>query len=160
MAEPALRFLHYAALLGLFGWTAFGLIGLRGFDRLPLERGAPVLIGAAFAAPLLSTALMLTSIAAMMAAQSIMARCVPHWYCFRYHIGYTTEIRAKSPLAHVNGIVGPAWFPVLLYVKSRMPLVALQTPVNHAVPLSRDKTLPCAGVPAGTGSEKFHAPEP
>lgn len=71
IAEPALRFLHYAALLGLFGWTAFRLIGLRGLDRLPFERGAPVLIGATIAAPLLSTALMLTSIAAMMGVPSI-----------------------------------------------------------------------------------------
>ena len=30
--EPGLRFLHYALLLGLFGWTAFRLIGLRALD--------------------------------------------------------------------------------------------------------------------------------
>lgn len=65
--EPALRFLHYAALLGLFGWAAFPLIGLRGLDWLPRsERRGDALIMLAIAAPLLSIVLMLASIAAMM----------------------------------------------------------------------------------------------
>ena len=66
IAEPSLRFLHYAVLLGLFGWTAFRLIGLRGLKWVPQTRGGAVLIMAAIAAPLLSLALMQVSIAAMM----------------------------------------------------------------------------------------------
>ncbi len=64
--EPALRFLHYAALLGLFGWTAFRLIGLRGLDWSPRREISTALLGVAVAAPLLSVALMLASIATMM----------------------------------------------------------------------------------------------
>lgn len=66
IVEPALRFLHYAALLGLFGWTAFHLIGLRGPGKVPYNSGGNALIVAAITAPLVSTALMLASIAAMM----------------------------------------------------------------------------------------------
>lgn len=66
IAEPALRFLHYATLLGLFGWTAYGLIGLRGSTWVQQGRSNVLLIGAAIAAPLLSLILMLASIAAMM----------------------------------------------------------------------------------------------
>jgi copper resistance protein D len=66
LAEPGLRLLHYAALLALFGWTAFRLIGLRGLDWLKQDRDDKGLIGVAIAAPLLSLALMLVSIAAMM----------------------------------------------------------------------------------------------
>jgi len=62
-----LRFLHYAALLGLFGLTAYRLIGLRWLsskDQYPWFDGA--LIGLAIFAPIVSAALMLLSIAAMM----------------------------------------------------------------------------------------------
>lgn len=68
IVEPTLRFAHYTALLGLFGWTAFRLIGLRGFGWVPQGRGNATLVGAAITAPLLSLALMLVSIAAMMGA--------------------------------------------------------------------------------------------
>ncbi len=66
LAEPALRFAHYTLLLGLFGWSAFRLVGLRELfspndDRVPT---LAVLAGAA--ALLLSGILMLSSIAAMM----------------------------------------------------------------------------------------------
>lgn len=64
--EPTLRFLHYALLLGLFGWTAFRLVGLRGLDSMPGDRGNTFLVGAAITAPMVSVALMLASIAAMM----------------------------------------------------------------------------------------------
>lgn len=64
--EPTLRFAHYALLLGLFGWTAFRLIGLRGIDPLSNDVGVGALVFAAIAAPLVSIALMLVSIAAMM----------------------------------------------------------------------------------------------
>ena len=64
--EPLLRLLHYAALLGLFGWSAFRVIGLRRLDsglgwRVPLATKV-----AALAAPLVSAGLMAVSIAAMM----------------------------------------------------------------------------------------------
>ena len=68
ITEPALRFLHYAALLGLFGWTAFRLVGLRDLDWSPHGRRNGGLLGLAIAAPFLSLALMLVSIAAMMGA--------------------------------------------------------------------------------------------
>ena len=66
VTEPALRFLHYAALLGLFGCTTYHLIGLRGQTWVLQDRGCNALIVAAFAAPLVSLALMVASIAAMM----------------------------------------------------------------------------------------------
>lgn len=62
-----LRVLHYAALLGLFGLTAYRLIGLRWLsskDQYPWFDG--VLLGLAIFAPLVSSALMVLSIAAMM----------------------------------------------------------------------------------------------
>lgn len=61
---PLPRFAHYALLLGLFGITAFRLIGLRRFNDLPDLR-RPLLI-AALAAPVATVGLMLASIAAMM----------------------------------------------------------------------------------------------
>ena len=64
--EPTLRFAHYALLLGLFGWTAFRLTGLRRLEGLSQERGSLSLIIAAIVAPLVSIMLMLVSIAAMM----------------------------------------------------------------------------------------------
>jgi len=68
ITEPALRFLHYAALLGLFGWTAFRLVGLRDLDWSPHGRRNGGLLGLAITAPFLSLALMLVSIASMMGA--------------------------------------------------------------------------------------------
>ena len=53
-------------LLGLFGWTAYCLVGLRGLTWVRQDRGHVALIGAAIAAPTLSLTLMLVSIAAMM----------------------------------------------------------------------------------------------
>lgn len=64
--EPALRFVHYALLLGLFGWTAFRLVGLRSLDGLENVWSARALPAAAIAAPLVSASLMLVAIAAMM----------------------------------------------------------------------------------------------
>lgn len=66
MADAALRFLHYAALLGLFGWTAYRSIGLRGRIWTQVARRGAALITAAVAALLVSAALELVSIAAMM----------------------------------------------------------------------------------------------
>lgn len=64
--EPLLRLLQYAALLGLFGWAAFRLTGLRRLDSFLGEGSGRLALPAAVAAPLLSIMLMLTSIAAMM----------------------------------------------------------------------------------------------
>lgn len=65
--EPGLRFLHYALLLGLFGWTAFRVIGLRALDwqHQPENWMAVAMMGAVLG-PFVSIMLMLTSIAAMM----------------------------------------------------------------------------------------------
>lgn len=65
-AEPVLRFVQYALLLGLFGWSAFRLLGLSKLGWLGRYDRAPVAIVAAMAAPVASSVLMLQSIAAMM----------------------------------------------------------------------------------------------
>ena len=64
--EPGLRFVHYALLLGLFGWTAFRVIGLRELNWQQRGNGFAVAMVGAVLAPLVSLVLMLTSIAAMM----------------------------------------------------------------------------------------------
>ena len=64
--QAALRFLHYAGLLGLFGWTAFRVVGLRSLPSLPRDHGRAAVLAAALAVPILTVALMLASIAAMM----------------------------------------------------------------------------------------------
>lgn len=66
LTEQVLRFAHYALLLGLSGWTAFRLVGLRGESWVPHDRGGHMLVMAAFVAPVVSLALMLASVAAMM----------------------------------------------------------------------------------------------
>ncbi len=63
--EPTLRFLQYSLLLGLFGWAAFRVIGLRAAGWLPAKSGAIANIAATLA-PAVSAGLMLLSIAAMM----------------------------------------------------------------------------------------------
>ena len=68
LAEPGLRFAHYGALLCLFGWTAFRLLKLRHLEWVPQDEGRAALTLVAISAPLLSVALMLVSIAAMMGA--------------------------------------------------------------------------------------------
>ncbi|MBU1464606.1 MAG: hypothetical protein KJ551_14020, partial [Alphaproteobacteria bacterium] len=55
-------------LLGLFGWTAFHLARLRHLEWVSQDEGRPALTLVAICAPLLSIALMLVSIAAMMGA--------------------------------------------------------------------------------------------
>lgn len=64
--QPALRFLQYAFLLGLFGWAGFRVVGLRAAGWLPAESGRTAAIGAAGLGPIVSVGLMLASIAAMM----------------------------------------------------------------------------------------------
>jgi putative copper resistance protein D len=68
LSEQVLRFAHYALLLGLFGWTAFHLARLRHLEWVSQDEGRPALTLVAICAPLLSIALMLVSIAAMMGA--------------------------------------------------------------------------------------------
>ena len=64
--HPGLRFLHYALVLGLFGLTAFRVLGLRkSAVATDAGRGLAV-IACALLAPLASATLMLVSIAAMM----------------------------------------------------------------------------------------------
>ena len=64
--QPALRFLQYTLLLGLFGWAGFRVIGLRAAGGLPVDDGRTTAISAAALAPVVSAVLMLASIAAMM----------------------------------------------------------------------------------------------
>lgn len=64
--HPGLRFLHYVLVLGLFGSTAFRAFGMRRIVVAP-EKGWRVLIVAcAISAPIVSSYLMLASIAEMM----------------------------------------------------------------------------------------------
>lgn len=63
LLELLLRALHYALLLGLFGATAFPPIGLR---NIKLPDAVCLMTGAAVLAPLVSLALMLVGVAAMM----------------------------------------------------------------------------------------------
>lgn len=67
LVEPVLRFTQYALLLGLFGWSAFWILGLQSLHWLKFER-QPVFFAilTALAAQVASSALMLISIAAMM----------------------------------------------------------------------------------------------
>ncbi|KJV04972.1 copper homeostasis membrane protein CopD [Methylocucumis oryzae] len=66
----ALRFVHYALLLILFGGMAFRLVGLRQVDTVEISR---LLIGiAALAAPVVTVLLMLIGIAVMM-GQAVVA---------------------------------------------------------------------------------------
>ena len=61
-----LRVAQYALLLGLFGWSAFWLLGLRSVDWLRVDRAPGFALLTALVAPFVSAALMLISIAAMM----------------------------------------------------------------------------------------------
>jgi copper resistance protein D len=45
--QPALRFFHYLLLLGLFGWTAFRVVGLRAASWVPVRIGRNAAIIAA-----------------------------------------------------------------------------------------------------------------
>ena len=64
--QPALRFLQYALLLGLFGWAGFRVVGFRAAGLLPAQSGRTVAIVASGLALIVSGGLMLKSIAAMM----------------------------------------------------------------------------------------------
>lgn len=66
LAEPVLRFAQYVVLLGLFGWSAFGRIGLPALGWQEDYRRPALAMLAATAAPIVSAALMLLSIATMM----------------------------------------------------------------------------------------------
>lgn len=62
----SLRFLHYALLLGLFGWTAFRSLGLRKVALAPATDPRIAVLVCALLAPLFSAALMVVGIAEMM----------------------------------------------------------------------------------------------
>lgn len=64
--HPALRFAHYALLLGLFGLVAFRAIGLPASMARAASGNARLAVGAAIMAPAVSLALMLVGIAEMM----------------------------------------------------------------------------------------------
>ena len=62
---PVLRIAQYALLMGLFGWSAFWVLGLRSADLLRADRAPSLAVLAALVTPVVSAALMLMSIAAM-----------------------------------------------------------------------------------------------
>lgn len=64
--QPVLRFSQYTVLLGLFGWSAFRVTGLRAADWLPATTNNTTAIIAAALAPIVSAGHMLASVAAMM----------------------------------------------------------------------------------------------
>ena len=64
--QPALRFLQYVLLLGLFGWAGFRSFGMRAASWLPPQGGRTAALLAAGFAPIVSVVAMLVSIAAMM----------------------------------------------------------------------------------------------
>lgn len=64
--HPALRFAHYALLLGLFGLVAFRAIGLPASMARAASGNARLAVGAAIMAPAVTLALMLVGIAEMM----------------------------------------------------------------------------------------------
>jgi putative copper resistance protein D len=119
--EPGLRFLHYALLLGLFGWTAFRLFGLRELEwQQQPENWIAVATSAAVLAPLLSIMLMLTSIAAMM-GQSLAAidRPIVEAMVFGTDIGSAFLLR--------TALLGAALIALLLRnrLSSALPITAL-----------------------------------
>ncbi len=64
--HPGLRLLHYALLLGLFGWTAFRSLGLRKIALASATDPRIAVLVCALLAPLFSAALMVVGIAEMM----------------------------------------------------------------------------------------------
>lgn len=66
LLEPGLRFAHYGVLIGLLGIIACKPIARRLIGWVPPPQGGRVLALMALAAPLLSAALMLVGVAAMM----------------------------------------------------------------------------------------------
>lgn len=93
---PLLRLLHYAALLGLFGAAAFAALRLRGVVTGP-GRG---LLAAAWAAPLISIALFLAAVAAMMGQRlAALEWASVEAFLFSTSIGYAFVLRIAALIA-------------------------------------------------------------
>lgn len=127
--ETVLRFLHYALLLGLFGWIAYGFIGLRrvnvghnDYDRMI------VLLGAAVAAPLVSAALMLVSIAAMM-GQSVsqLERSMVEAMVLTTNIGWAFLARMVLLTAAFSVLLARRVIPLALPIVAMLYALALTT---------------------------------
>jgi copper resistance protein D len=115
--ESVLRFAHYALLLGMFGWSAFWLIGLKSLDWPKTDRSPAFAVLAALAAPSVSAALMLMSIAAMMGTQVFdLDRSMIDAMIFGSDLGYAFIIRTGLLLAGLATI---------LALKSRRAAMAL-----------------------------------
>jgi putative copper resistance protein D len=107
--HPLLRFAHYALLLGLFGLTAFRVVGLRQLavaGDLPDSRSG--LLAGSILAPLVSATLMAVSIAAMM-GQPVWAL---DWAMFKVmvastSIGWAFVVRMALLLAAIAVLAWP-----------------------------------------------------
>lgn len=104
--EPVLRFAHYALLLGMFGWSAFWLLGLKSLDWPQTDRSPGLAMLAALAAPLISVALMLISIAAMMGTPVFdLDRSMIEAMIFGTDIGYAFIVRTGLLVAGLASIL-------------------------------------------------------
>jgi copper resistance protein D len=103
---PVLRLAQYALLLGLFGWSGFRLVGLRSNTWLGAERAPGLAFLAALAAPVVSTALMLVSIAAMMGVPVIVLdRPIIEAMIFGTDLGYAFMARTGLLVAGLVALV-------------------------------------------------------
>ena len=112
-----LRFVHYVLLLGLFGLTAFGAVGLRGvMPRQPVRAYSASIVLAAIA-PLVSTALLLVSIAAMMGQplQSVDGDVIKA-IVTTTDIGSAFVIRLALLVAALVAMLGRRRFPAMVLV--------------------------------------------
>ena len=104
--EPVLRVAQYALLLGLFGWSAFWLLGLRSVDGLKADRALAFAVLAALVAPVVSAALMLMSIAAMMGVPvAELDRLMIEAIIFGTDIGFAFIVRSGLLFAGLAAIL-------------------------------------------------------
>ncbi|WP_448658247.1 CopD family protein [Sphingomonas sp. CJ99] len=106
VVEPVLRCAHYTLLLGLFGWSAFWLLGLRSVDWLRVGRALGFAVLAALVAPVVSAALMLMSIAAMMGVPVVdLDRPMVEAMIFGTDIGFAFIVRTGLLVAGLVAIL-------------------------------------------------------
>lgn len=127
--EPVLRLLHYALLLGLFGWIAFRVIGLRrvniGHDD---HKRVTVVLGASLVAPFVSVLLILASIAAMM-GQSVsqLEWSVVEAMVISTNMGWAFLARMVLLSAALLALLGRRAMPVALPIVAMLYALALAT---------------------------------
>lgn len=104
--ETVLRVAQYALLPGLFGWSAFWLLGLRSVDGLRADRAPGLAVLAALVAPVVSAALMLMSIAAMMGVPVFdLDRAMVEAMIFGTDIGFAFIVRSGLLFAGLAAIL-------------------------------------------------------